>query len=127
MCGLAYSEGNELKKRGAWNYFTSLDNYNQLSLLVFGFCYIVTSLLAQHKFYFGDSETDMKDTMVLLRDFMVLVILFNMLELFLRVRIFDFFAMFTRQMQEIVVDMLPLASVLGFIVLAQTLMFWTID
>jgi len=30
-------------------------------------------------------------------------------------------------MQEIVNDMMPLASVLGFIVLAQTLMFWTID
>ena len=127
MFGFAYSEYNELKKRGAWKYFTSLDNYNQLLLLFFGFCYIIMSVLAQFKFYSGEDEAEMIVTMRLLRDFMVLVIMFNVLELFLRVRIFDFFAMFTRQMQEIVVDMLPLASVLGFIVLAQTLMFWTID
>ena len=55
MLGLSYSEYNELKKRGAWRYFTSFDNYNQILLVFFGFCYIITSISAQHKFWFGDS------------------------------------------------------------------------
>ena len=55
MFGLGYSEYNELKKRGAWKYFTSMDNYNQILLLFFGFCYIITSISAQHSFWFSDS------------------------------------------------------------------------
>ena len=62
-----------------------------------------------------------------LRVFMVLAILLNMIELFSRVRIFDFFAYFCRQIEEIVLDALPLGAMLGFIVLAQTLIFWILD
>jgi len=50
-----------------------------------------------------------------------------MLELFNRIRIFDFFAYFVRQLKEIIYDALPLGSMLAFIVLAQTLLFWILD
>ena len=50
-----------------------------------------------------------------------------MLELFSRVRIFDFFAYFVRQLEEIVKDALPLGSMLLFITLSQMLLFWILD
>ena len=46
----------------------------------------------------------------------VLAIQLNVLEFFYRVRIFDFFAYFVRQFQEICYDSLPLGSMLAFIV-----------
>ena len=49
---------------------------------------------------------------------MILAILFNVIELFSRVRVFDFFAYFVRQIQEITIDALPLGAMLFFIVLA---------
>jgi len=58
---------------------------------------------------------------------MVITIQLNVLEFFTRVRMFDFFAYFVRQLREICIDSLPLASMLGFIVAAQTLLFWTLD
>ena len=62
-----------------------------------------------------------------LRILLVFAILLNTTELFSRIRIFDFFAYFVRQVQEIVEDALPLGAMLGFIVLAQTLLFWVLD
>ena len=41
--------------------------------------------------------------------------------------IFDKFAIFFQQMKEIVLDSLPLASMLAFIILAQTILFWVLD
>lgn len=58
---------------------------------------------------------------------MIMAILLNLVELFTRIRIFDFFAYFVRQLNEIVIDALPLGTMLGFIVLAQTLLFWILD
>ena len=58
---------------------------------------------------------------------MVLAILFNTVELFSRIRIFDFFAYFVRQVVEIIVDALPLGTMLGLIVVVQTILFWIID
>ena len=49
---------------------------------------------------------------------MIVAILLNLVELFTRIRIFDFFAYFVRQLNEIVIDALPLGAMLGFIVLA---------
>ena len=62
-----------------------------------------------------------------LRVLMVFGLLFNMIELFTRIRIFDFFAYFVRQMSEIVEDALPLGAMLAFIVWTQTVLFWVYD
>ena len=58
---------------------------------------------------------------------MIFSILLNLIELFTRVRIFNFFAYFVRQLNEIVKDALPLGTMLGCIVFAQTLLFWILD
>jgi len=58
---------------------------------------------------------------------MIICIFLNLLELFSRIRIFDFFAYFVRQLQEICIDAMPLGTMLAFIVLAQTLIFWILD
>ena len=58
---------------------------------------------------------------------MIISIILCMLELFSRIRIFDFFAYFVRQLNEIVYDAMPLGTMLGFIILAQTLLFWILD
>ena len=49
---------------------------------------------------------------------MIICILLNALELFSRVRIFNFFAKFVRQLIEICSDAMPLAAMLSVIVLA---------
>ena len=55
---------------------------------------------------------------------LVFAIQLIVLELFNRIKIFNFFAYFVRQVQAIIVDALPLSSMLGVIVLTQTLLFW---
>ena len=49
---------------------------------------------------------------------MILALFFNLVELSVRIRIFDFFAYFVRQCREIVFDALPLGTMLGFQILA---------
>ena len=51
----------------------------------------------------------------------------NGTELVQRIMIFDKFAIFVQQMKEIVSDTLPLASMLAFIILSQTVIFWLLD
>ena len=58
---------------------------------------------------------------------LIVSIVLNLLELFSRVRIFNFFAYFVRQLTEICSDAMPLATMLSLIVLAQTLLFWILD
>ena len=48
-------------------------------------------------------------------------------QLFYLIRIFDFFAAFVRQLVEIMNDMLPIGSVLLFVVCAQGLLFYVLD
>ena len=59
----------------------------------------------------------------------VLVVTFiaNGLELLHRIMIFDKYAIFVQEMREIVIDTVPLASVLGIIIIAQTVLFWLLD
>ena len=63
-------------------------------------------------------ESETKEEIDKLRVCMILAILFNVIELFSRIRVFDFFAYFVRQIQEITIDALPLGAMLFFIVLA---------
>ena len=58
---------------------------------------------------------------------MILCIMLNTLELLERITIFDFFALFVRQLKEIIGDSLPLAAMLAFIVINQTIIFWILD
>ena len=58
---------------------------------------------------------------------LIVSIVLNLLELFSRIRIFNFFAYFVRQLTEICSDAMPLATMLSLIVLAQTLLFWILD
>ena len=51
----------------------------------------------------------------------------NLVELFNRIRIFKFFANFIRQIEYIVYDASALGAMLGFIVVAQALLFWILD
>lgn len=44
-----------------------------------------------------------------------------------RVKIFDFFAYFVRQLKEIMKDSAPLAAMFGFLVVAQALLYWILD
>ena len=75
----------------------------------------------------GKVSIDMEKRLRIMRINMIISIILNLLELFSRVRIFDFFAYFVRQLKEIVRDALPLGTMLGIIVLAQTLLFWVLD
>ena len=54
-------------------------------------------------------------------------IILNLVELFNRIRIFEFFAGFVRQLEEIVIAALPLGAMLGLIVVAQAVLFWILD
>ena len=54
-------------------------------------------------------------------------IILNLVELFNRIRIFDFFAGFVRQMEEIVIAAQSLGAMLGLIVIAQAVLFWILD
>ena len=63
-------------------------------------------------------ESEEKKAIDKLRVCMILAILLNVVELFSRIRVFDFFAYFVRQIQEITIDALPLGTMLFFIVLA---------
>ena len=63
-------------------------------------------------------ESEKKEEIDHLRVCMILAILLNVVELFSRIRVFDFFAYFVRQIREITLDALPLGAMLFFIVLA---------
>ena len=54
-------------------------------------------------------------------------IILNLVELFNRIRIFDFFAGFVRQMEEIVIAAQSLGAMLGLVVVAQAVLFWILD
>ena len=66
----------------------------------------------------GQLESEEKEDIDRLRVCMILAILLNVVELFSRIRVFDFFAYFVRQIREITLDALPLGAMLFFIVLA---------
>lgn len=63
----------------------------------------------------------------MLRINMVLCILFNMIELSSRIRIFSYFAYFVAQLINIIVDAMPLGAMLAFIIVSQTVLFWILD
>jgi len=53
-----------------------------------------------------------------MRTNMIVAVMLNLLELFSRIRIFDFFAYFVKQLSEICIDAMPLGCMLAFIVIA---------
>ena len=63
----------------------------------------------------------------MLRINMVLCILFNMIELSSRIRIFSYFAYFVAQLINIIYDAMPLGAMLAFIIVCQTVLFWILD
>ena len=69
----------------------------------------------------------MKSSLQKVRYTIILALQFNVIEMFSRVRIFDFFAYFVRQVQAIMIDAAPLGSMLAVVVLTQTLLFWILD
>lgn len=126
-----YQEVKELNKNGT-TYFRNPTNYYQLVyiglsmyLLFLTFFASVLAMMMSHKE--EDSVEAAAESANKLRIVMVLTLQFQVLEFFQRVKMFDFFAAFVRQLQEIVMDSLPLASMLAFIVLAQTMLFWILD
>ena len=58
---------------------------------------------------------------------MVFVIIFGLAELFERISIFEFFAIFVRQLYQISIEMLPIGAILGIIVIVWALLFWILD
>lgn len=82
------------------------------SVLVFQI--ILSSNVVGH---LNEEDVDTAHALSELRINLVFCIILNMLELFSRIRIFDFFAYFVRQCTEICKDAMPLASMLGIIVL----------
>ena len=58
---------------------------------------------------------------------MVFCIVLNIIELFQRVKVFDFFALFVQQLGSISEASLPLACMLGIIVIMQAMVFWILD
>lgn len=62
-----------------------------------------------------------------MRCWQVITILLLFCECFNQVRIFDFFAYFVRSMTEIVKDSAQIGTMLAYIVLAQTILFWLLD
>ena len=58
---------------------------------------------------------------------MVFCILLNIIELFQRVKVFDFFALFVQQLATISEASLPLGCMLGIIVIMQAMVFWILD
>lgn len=109
-----------------WKYFLQIENYHQLSMVGVNVILVLYIIIQNKSIVLPDGYSDLI-ALTNLRVLMIFAILLNTMELFSRIRIFDFFAYFVRQIQEIVVDALPLGAMLGFIVLAQTLLFWLLD
>ena len=94
-------------------YFKKVVNYLQLLTIVCNQALICLS------FFFSGYEAKDRDQKKLLdwfRNLMVLCVIFNIFELIQRVTIFDFFAVFVRQLYQISIESLPLGSMLGIIV-----------
>ena len=121
------AEVSEARARGLWKYITSFENCVQLVMIAFNIVIVLTSLILSNFIAVAPHVKDKYSPTELLRVFMVLGLLFNTIELFVRIRVFDFFAYFVRQMSEIVEDAAPLGAMLGCIVLTQAVLFWVLD
>ena len=62
-----------------------------------------------------------------MRVYVIVAILFNVIELLHRIRVFDYFAHFILQSNAILTTTMPLFITLLIVVLAQTLLFWILD
>ena len=62
-----------------------------------------------------------------LRAAMLLAILCNTVELFSRIRVFDYFAYFVRQVTKITLDALPMGAMVAFIELIGALGLWILE
>lgn len=116
-----------MRARGFKRYITTLENYLQVGMNVLNICIIITIACLSNVLIVPNKYAELYNPILSLRVIMVLALLFNTVELFIRVRIFDFFAYFVRQLTEIVEDAVPLGAMLGLIVLTQTLLFWVLD
>ena len=120
-------------------YFNNVQNVFQWAMIGFNTSLIVQAILTAgfidaFKVEYMDLHPDnVKDIgekghmIYAMRINLIASIVLNLLELFSRVRIFNFFAYFVRQLTEICSDAIPLATMLSLIVLAQTLLFWILD
>ena len=123
------AEINQYRKEGLKWYAGSAENYYQW-LMIFVNIALVLQVVSVVFRIIGTSnsmEASNVNEIYYVINGMVFAIQLNVLEFFYRVRIFNFFAYFVRQLQEICYDSLPLASMLAFIVITQSLLFWTLD
>ena len=114
-----YVEVSEMRHHGYKVYLKNFSNYYQWAMI------FVNSTLSYSIVY--GMKYDSHDNIDKTRIHMMYSIILNLIELFNRVRIFKFFAYFVRQLNEIVEDAIPLGAMLGFIVVAQALLFWILD
>ena len=117
--GHIWLEFKEMRKLTLRKYLKGWSNYYQWTMI----CVNSTLTYKIWSNYFGGEDARLEPQRVHLMYALIL----NLVELFNRIRIFKFFAYFVRQMEEIVVDALPLGAMLGFIVVAQALLFWVLD
>ena len=115
-----WTEVKEFKDTKGTQYFRSIENYFQVFLNIWNIV-LVLKIVFRSPFLTTieeQLESEEKEDIDRLRVCMILAILLNVVELFSRIRVFDFFAYFVRQIQEITIDALPLGAMLFFIVLA---------
>ena len=123
-----YTELQEIRnvnRGGPKRYFKDLQNIFQWGMVAVNVALIFQALAIAG--LINNSKNTQDHVIRVMRVNMIISIILCLLELFSRVRIFDFFAYFVRQLNEIVYDALPLGTMLAFIVMAQTLLFWILD
>ena len=119
----------EVKAKGIKKYFRYREgNY------VINFQIIVSIILVVQAFLCMGLTRDEKinesntvHRLVMLRINLVACIMLTMLEFLNRVCIFDFFAVFVRQLKQITYETRNIGAMLGIIVICWALLFWILD
>ena len=105
-----WTEIREMRELTLKKYLKGLSNYYQWAMI----CVNSTLTYRIWLSFFGGDNVKLEPQ----RIHLMYAIILNLIELFNRIRIFNFFAYFVRQMEEIVIDARSLGAMLGFIVLA---------
>lgn len=130
VVNFGYKEVEELIKNKPRKYLADSKNYFQIIFMIACVVLLTQIMIGSGFLIFMDREGLIQEKGNIAdnqRVKLIIVIQLAVIEFFERVKIFDFFSSFVRQLREIIADSVPLGSMLAFIVLAQALLFWILD
>lgn len=117
----------EAKNRGVRKYFRDFTNLYQWIMILANITLVILIFISTGQLESSYLSKDAFNVVKALRINMIVCLLFNILEASSRVRVFDFFAYFVRQLIEIMYEALPIGLMLAMIVVTQTVLFWILD